>query len=183
MKSLSLSSPHIIAMIGIPGAGKTQFADAFSKTFSAPFINHHQLRKIDEDSPEVSTATSEILEQVMRTKQTIVYENSLRSKADRSRLSRLAKDNGYDVLFVWVQTDPKTAKQRTFKQLAEDEFEKLTRQFTPPSDNENYLVISGHHTYSTQLRTVLKRLSDTSRPAETVPTRSVSSTANRIHIN
>jgi hypothetical protein len=65
---------------------------------------------------------------------------------------------------VWVQTDPVESKKRATKkqpdnsQLDSAQFDAAMRQFQNPTQAEKPVVISGKHTFTTQLRTVLKRL-------------------------
>ncbi|OYW86413.1 hypothetical protein B7Z17_00440 [Candidatus Saccharibacteria bacterium 32-49-10] len=160
MKSLSLSTPHVIVMMGIPGSGKTRFALQFSKTFSAPFINDQPLRLISSDPSQGEAMALDILAEVMKTKHTILFEGATGRKTVRTELSRLAKLNGYKVLFVWVQTAVDTARQRTVKYLTREEYDQQLKDFLPPDEGENYIVISGHHTHTTQARTILTRLTE-----------------------
>lgn len=185
MKSLSLSSPHIIAMVGMPGVGKTHFADQFAETFAAPFINQHLLEASGIDEPKASEISLKLLQEIMKTKQTAIYEGTTDRRVDRMELARAAREKGYKVLFVWVQTDPATAKQRALKQMPADTYERFAKRFSAPHDSEPCVVISGRHTYATQAKTLLKRLtqpraraSDTSADT-TVPARP---SIGRIHI-
>lgn len=150
-------------MVGIPGAGKTQFADKFADTFSAPYVNYHNLQPLSGDDDAIHTATLGILKQVMKSSQTIVYEGETDRRVERTELVRLAHQNGYQVIFVWVQTDPHTAKVRSKKQTSDHNFEARMRTFSPPHESEPYVVISGKHTYSTQARMVLKKLTEGGR--------------------
>jgi hypothetical protein len=78
---------------------------------------------------------------------------------------------------VWVQTDPveaarrATSKLRGRERLTEKQFEAGLRQFENLTESENPVVISGKHTYATQLKVVLKRIagntrSDTPKPPQ-----------------
>ncbi|MBI3889304.1 hypothetical protein HY312_01855 [Candidatus Saccharibacteria bacterium] len=42
MKSLNLTKPHLIVVVGIPGAGKTYFGQQFSTTFNAPYLKYDE---------------------------------------------------------------------------------------------------------------------------------------------
>ena len=44
MKSLSPANPRVLFVVGIPGAGKTYFAEQFAETFGAPFIEYDAIR-------------------------------------------------------------------------------------------------------------------------------------------
>ena len=99
------------------------------------------------------------------TKQTVILDGSTDQRTNRMRINRLAREYGYKVLFVWVQTDPATAKHRWIKTYGgnDESFERRLKQFSAPHSSESYVVISGRHTLSSQARTVLKQIG-ASRP-------------------
>lgn len=180
MKSLSLSKPHLIIVTGVPGAGKTFFAEQFAKTFNAPMISADHLRNIvcDEQSGGVHNeriVTFRLLfnqlEQLLVTKSTIVIDGGSDTRAERQELTKKARASGYDSLVVWVQTDLPTSKHRTVNSAKRhggksqyvnlDQYERALNRFTPPNNIENSVVISGRHTYATQARVILKKLTET----------------------
>lgn len=210
MKTLSQTTPHALFMIGAPGAGKTYFAKKFSETFNAPFIEAEAMRVAFAPQPTYSRDEQRSVDalvdltmgQILKTKRTFLCEASFESRAARQRVAKLAKDNGFEPLFVWVQTESTTAEQRATKPvrardektartpLPKERYEQLLRAFTPPSDIEKPVVISGKHTYASQAKIVLKRLARTQentliRKPLAVPERPSPSPSKpgRIHIN
>lgn len=186
MKSLSLNKPHLIIMVGIPGSGKTFFAEHFSNTFKAPFINLNQLRTVLFDKPNFDDQEDKIvrktgnymLEEVLKTNQTVIYEGSTSRHAERMEIVKKARDAGYESLLVWVQTEPITAKRRAIKssdnRMSSETFDKKLKSFSSPHPSEKAIVISGKHTYTSQLKIALIRLASKKpapRPQPAVPTR------------
>lgn len=173
MKSLQLTKPHCLIMIGLPGSGKTSFASRFADTFSAPYLNAEKLQA-GEATLQVA---GELLAEICKTKQTIVYEGLGGSRVERASAAKLVRSLGYEPLFVWVQTDPQVAKQRVTKasrqapaRMNESEFNEAVSRFTPPNHGEKAVVLSGMHTYASQAKSVLKRLSaDNPRPSGVAP--------------
>ncbi len=102
------------------------------------------------------------LSQLLLTRQTIVIDGRGDKLADRRELVSLAQKHGYKPLFVWVQTAPATAEQRSVHAktatMTLEEFDAKVDEFQNPSSAESVLVISGKHTYASQARAVLKRL-------------------------
>lgn len=165
MKPLIPNTPHVIIMVGIPGAGKTTFAENFAKTFHAPYINPRSisdLTGIDDEATE--KVTKLLFDELLKTRHTLIYEGSTFAKAQRQALEQMVTKAGYRTLLVWVQTDPFEAKRRATKKQTDGShispgvFDDAVTQFQNPSEAEKPVVISGKHTYTTQLRTVLKRL-------------------------
>ena len=154
MKPLQLSSPHLIIMVGAPGAGKTQFATEFAKMFNAPMLSSDTLRELSSDDT------------------LIIFDGNTEKRAWRSDIAKVAREAGFKPLFVWVQTDPAMSRARWLRSHNGDEalFEQKLRTFSPPHASEPYMVISGRHTYNTQAKTLLKKLSDATRPAASIRT-------------
>lgn len=163
MKSLSLTKPHMIIMVGIPGSGKTFFAEKFASTFHAPLVC---VEKIEPYSPENSLALSQIfLDELLKTQQSIVIDGGTDTRAERMELAKKAKEADYETLYIWVQTDGATAESRALRAkkdsgLTKDEYERRLKRFAPLNTaSDKPLVISGKHTYASQAKVVLKRLS------------------------
>jgi len=161
MKSLSLNQPHAIVMVGIPGSGKSFFAEKFAETFNAPYISYDTFRPFVTDQKMLAKLIAHQLRELLKTNHSLILEGFAYSRAERTELAKLFKNHGYEILFVWVQTDPDTARMRSRKQakISEEDYAKLTKRFSPPHDHEKPIVISGKHTYATQAKSVLKRLS------------------------
>lgn len=187
MKSLSQKKPYLIIMVGIPGAGKTFFAEQFARTFKAPFISSEKLRYELFDTPDYSQAEDEtifkvcdyILEEFFKTGKMAIYEGRADSRADRVNIARKARAFGYEPLLVWVQTESTTAQKRAIKSQSEkpsitlDQFNDRLSRFKAPHQTEKIIVISGKHTFSSQLKIVLKKLVDPrmQSPSRKVPIR------------
>jgi predicted kinase len=185
MKPLHLSMPHLIVMVGIPGSGKSYFADHFASTFKTPIVSSIALRSTVVKTPTFTPAEQAavrrlslyMLDELLKTGQTFVYDSLSDARTDRQDVVRLAKNAGYDVLFVWVQTDSNTSQYRATRQtkdhayaLTDEQFDTLTKHFTVPAGIEKPVVISGKHTYASQLKIVLSRLIVSSpTPAQATP--------------
>ncbi len=178
MNSLSPSRPLILVTIGPPGVGKSFFARQFADTFGAPLVSFDEIRfelfnEITHSNDEdliVARVAGLQLRELLRTKKTIIIDGGHNPKVSRAELEKVAKRAGYEVLSIWVQANEQTARARALRRkqdkeedrynrsLSEEEFVSHAKRFTAPSKYETYVVISGHHTYPTQARTVLKRL-------------------------
>ena len=167
MKSLSLNQPHLIIMVGVPGSGKTFFAEKFAATFGAPYISRDVIMSLLKDPFAI---TDDLLyhqiEELLKTRQSIIVEGITDTRAERLELAKLAHTAGYETLLVWVQTEPATAKNRhkkdnkPTKARSSEEYDRLAKRFSPPSSIEKLVVISGKHTYATQAKVILKKLSE-----------------------
>lgn len=173
MKPLQLSKPHAILVVGIPGSGKTFFAQHFSETFNAPFIDASHLYNHLQDHEAVAAVLRTFLSEIAKTHQTFIHEPVASSRTSRTEFAKWARSVGYEPLVVWVQTDGTTAERRSQKQgRSINEHEDLVRRFSAPHASEKPAVISGKHTQSSQARAILTRLSAAHVPeALSVPKR------------
>lgn len=169
MKSLSLSKPHVLVMVGFPGSGKSFFADKFAEMFNAPLASREKIAAtLGHESKEIEDVVLSHLRELLKTKQSIVVDGIGDTRAVRGEILRKAHEAGYEVLLVWVQTDPATAKSRSAKKSADtthrhlsgSEYDSAAKRFTPPNAIEKPVVISGKHTYATQAKVVLKKLTE-----------------------
>jgi predicted kinase len=169
MKSLSLSKPHLIIVVGIPGSGKSFFADKFAETFHAPIVSRGRIAsRLEHDSDAVETVARDQLNELVKTQQSVILDGLADTRAARAELANSARAAGYSCLIVWVQTDPSTAKSRSSRKktdtgnrhLTGADYDHVSGQFMPPTAIERPVVISGKHTYATQAKVILKKLSE-----------------------
>jgi len=161
MKSLSLSKPHVIIIVGIPGSGKTFFAEKFADTFNAPYVHYDKILTLVGDGAKATELTQLQLSELLKTKQSIVVDGMAHTRLQRVELAKSARVAGYETLLVWVQTDPATARARVTKDKnrTPEDTDKAEQSFAPPIAVEKPVVISGKHTYASQAKVVLKKLS------------------------
>ena len=173
MKSLQLDKPHAIVTIGIQGSGKTFFAKKFADTFNAPFFEESFIAAHAKDEASARELTDATLTELLKTGRSIVIEQALSSRNDRTELGKLLRTAGYVPLFVWVQVDLDTAMTRAQRssKVSPEDYRAAMRRFTPPHATERPLVISGKHTFATQAKAVLKKLSVPRPPQQPVERR------------
>jgi len=159
-------------MVGIPGSGKSFFADNFSDSFKAPIISLDNVReklfaisKYDKAEDDiVNRVALYMLNEMLKTERTVIFDGNTSTRKDRDSIVKKAKSIGYEPLFVWVQTEPITSKKRATKlidgisKLTTEQFEVKLKKFEIPVRTESTIVISGKHTYASQLKIVLKHL-------------------------
>lgn len=173
MKPLTSASPHAIIMIGIPGSGKSTFADRFADTFQAPIVSQTKYqRDYNLTDAQAEELRSIILGEYMKTHRTVLIDGGFNAKEKREDLVRKLVKAGYRPLIVWVQTDTTEAHRRATRPyprgsgLLDQDFDELLNEFEAPSEREKMVVISGKHTYASQLKIILKQLAtpDNSQP-------------------
>ena len=166
MKSLRLSRPHAIMMVGLPGSGKTFFASQFAKTFNAPFIDSLSIEQYTRDAVSAGHVITMVMNEIAKTGQTFLFEGNADTRARRTEFARWARNNGYQPLFIWTQVDAATSRDRTAKAktMTQEEYAQAVHTFSPPHPSEKPVVVSGKHTYATQARVVLHHLSKEGRP-------------------
>lgn len=172
MDTIGINKPHLIIMIGIPGSGKSFFAEHFADSFKAPIISTDEIRsklfKVVKFSKEedviVNTVANYLLDELLKTNRTIIFRGETAKKSDRLKIFKKCRDAGYEPLCVWVQTDVDTSRKRLIKKIGakhfnNDKFENDIKNFSAPNIlSEKPVVISGKYTYNSQLKIVLKNL-------------------------
>lgn len=173
MKSLQLEKPHAIIVIGIQGSGKSFFASKFADTFNAPFLDQSFLAASARDEKAAQQLMENAVAQTVKTGRSIIIEMSLSTRSERNELSRQLRTNGYVPMYVWVQVDVDTAMNRAYKVsgIRQDDYRERMKRFSAPHATEKALVISGKHTFATQAKAVLKKLSSPRTPTVAPETR------------
>lgn len=181
MNSMNLGSPIVVMVVGIPGSGKSFFARRFAETFGAPLISEDKIRYTlfsnhtyeSNEQAMVDQVAELLLDELLVTGKTFVIDGGYATKISRVEFEKIASQNGYKTLVVWVQTDDPTARRRAthrsddnpgdqFKSsMTDNQFDTVSKTFTPPANTDkvkNVVVISGKHTYASQAKMVLKKI-------------------------
>ncbi|MFV0485272.1 MAG: AAA family ATPase [Candidatus Saccharimonadales bacterium] len=152
------TKPYGILVFGAPASGKSQFASQFAERFKCPFLDFGKNRTVS------YSAAAGIVEQVAVTGQNIVIEGCLDAEKQRNDMRHRLKKRGYVPVLVWIQADANTIKRRLHQRYksvekAKAEFAACYDHMEAPADIEKPIVISGKHTFTTQLKVMLAKLS------------------------
>ncbi|HKX73178.1 MAG TPA: AAA family ATPase [Candidatus Saccharimonadales bacterium] len=179
MKTLALSRPLILILVGLPGAGKSFFARQFSDMFDAPMVGFNRITFELFEKPQLSAAEQDIvrrialyqMDELVKTHRSFIVDGGSNTVTERQQLEKLAKASGYGTLVIWVQTDDNTCRLRATKRnpkrspddaltpaLTDVLWAEQAKRFHQPI-KESYMVISGKHAFSTQAKMVLRKLS------------------------
>ncbi|MBR3233052.1 AAA family ATPase [Candidatus Saccharibacteria bacterium] len=147
-------------VFGAPGSGKTTFSERFAKKFHAAFFDLGELER--ENKLDRKTILF-LLEQLAKTNVTLVIEGILDTERERTEVRNILRRAGYNPSLVWIQTDVNTIRQRLriknrSATKAKQEYETRIGRMEAPSEVEAPIVLSGKHTFETQLRHVLTQL-------------------------
>lgn len=156
------TKPYAILVFGAPLSGKSTFADKFSNSISAPYIDFEKLSKKHDLSRKT---VIELIKIYARSKQPIVIEGMTNTETQRDEMREVLKGLGYRPVLIWVQTGMNDIKQRMLRRYktldkAKAAMKELYADVEALSDKETSIVISGKHTYQAQYQSVLNRLSD-----------------------
>lgn len=154
--------PYAIIVFGAPMSGKTSFAEHFSDSIEAPFLNFY---KLQDDNKLTRKTAIEFIRIMAQGKQTIIVEGMGDTESNRDEMRKLFDELGYQTALIWVQTDLNAIKQRMlrrYKKLADAKaaLSASYEHLEAPTETENPIVISGKHTPQTQIKNVLSRLAD-----------------------
>ena len=161
-KSQQLSQPRAILVFGAPASGKTTFCEKFSQQFRAPYYN---LNDIAETQGFSRDKVLYILDLIARSGQNLIVEGMLNTEEEREEIRKLLIEQNYNPSLIWIQTDVNTIKTRLKNRLksvskAKEEYDKKIAELEAPAESEKPIVLSGKHTFSTQLKHVLSQLAN-----------------------
>lgn len=162
MEGNNKTKPRALLIFGAPCSGKTTFAEKFGKKFGLAYYD------FDELSDQYGFSRQDILvilEQILKTKQTIVLEGGLNTEKERIEMRNLLRNHGYEPSLIWIQTDVSTIRTRLktkFKSVskAKEFYEAAVENIEAPGENEKAIILSGKHTFETQTRHVVTGLAD-----------------------
>lgn len=177
MSKVAPTKPLLILLYGYPGSGKTFFARQLSESFQAAHLHSERIRGELFENPHYDKEENDVITQLMdymageflSAGLSVIYDgNSLRAQSRRA-LRDMARKYHTQPVLVWFQVDAETSytrTQRRDRRRADDKyagpndratFERIAGAMQNPQ-NEDYIVVSGKHTFDTQLSAFIKRM-------------------------
>jgi len=182
MNKLALNKPTLIMLYGFPGSGKTYLARQLCEDLFAAHVQADRIRFELFEEPRYDAQENEIVDHLMRymtdeflaAGMSVVYDTSVTKFSQRRTLREAARKAKAVPFLIWLQIDPESSYLRAAKRdkrKADDKyamaidvnsFENQLAQMQNPTNVEDFIVISGKHTYQTQRNAIFKKLFDQS---------------------
>lgn len=149
-----------ILVFGAPCSGKTTFSEQFATQFNATFYDLDTLQQAHNLSRQFILL---LVSEIAKTGATLVLEGGNDTEKDRRELIEILRNAGYTPTLIWIQTDVSTIRMRLKNKLksvekAKQVYDSRVKALEAPSNAETPIVLSGKHTYPTQLKQVLTQL-------------------------
>lgn len=179
MQKFIANKPVLIMLYGFPGAGKTHFARQLSEVLTAANVQGDRIRGELFSDPTYNKQENDIVEHLMHYMSaeflnsgiSVIYDTNAMRLAQRRELRDIARKMQAQNLLIWLQIDTESAltrlagrdKRKSDDKYAatynRDSFDEYIARMQNPS-NEEFMVISGKHTFNTQKGAVIKKLYD-----------------------
>lgn len=164
-------------MYGYPGAGKTHFARQLSETLNAAHLHADKMRGELFTEPRYDPEENELInhlmvymaEEFLHAGVSVIFDAPVNRLAQRRELRNIMRKAKAEVILVWLQIDADSAYARLNLRDRRKSDDKYATPYTRESfanhiqvmqnpKNEEYIVVSGKHTYNTQRSAVVKKL-------------------------
>lgn len=172
--------PVLVLLYGFPGSGKTYFARQFTESIHAAHLEQDRIRHELFGQPrytkQENTALNRIMEymasEFLNAGISVVYDMNAMRLSQRKNLREMARLNKASTVVVWFQVDPDTAyirNQKRDRRTFDDKyavgydveaFKQIAAYMQQPEHVEDVVVVSGKHSFPSQLSSVIKKLSD-----------------------
>ena len=180
MDRIRPEKPVLILLYGFPGSGKTYFSRQFCENVQMAHLEEDRIRAELFQQPRFTKQEDYALSRIMGYMTgefltagiSVAYDTNAMRVSQRRALREIARSNKAEVLVVWFQVDADTAfvrNQKRDRRHADDryaagynvdQFKEIAAYMQQPETTEDFIVISGKHTYASQRSGVLKKLAD-----------------------
>jgi predicted kinase len=177
MSKVAPTKPLLILLYGYPGSGKTYFARQLAEHFQAAHLHSERIRGELFERPHYDKEEDAVIAQLMdymtgeflSAGLSVIYDGNSSRAAQRRILRDMARKYRAQPVQIWLQIDTESAYNRTQsrdRRRADDKyagpndratFERIAGAMQNPQ-NEDYIVVSGKHTFDSQLSAFVKRM-------------------------
>jgi predicted kinase len=177
MAKIELSKPVLICLYGYPGSGKSYLARNLAESLQLANVSSDRIRSELFQAPRYDAQENAVVthlmdymtEEFLSSGVSVVYDANALRAAQRRKLRELSRKHKAEYLLIWLQIDIDSAFARTQERdrrtsddkyaepQTKDTFDKQLTGMQNPQ-GEDYIVVSGKHTFTTQKGAVINRL-------------------------
>lgn len=178
MSKIILNKPTLIVVYGFPGAGKTAFARQLCESIQAVHVHSDRIREELFEKPKYDKAESQVvdhlvdymMEEFLNAGVSVIYDADITRAGQRRRLREAARKARAQYLLVWFQIDIESAFARVAgrdRRTIDDkyargynrtEFDGFVSKMQNPTREEDFVVLSGKHSFAMQRGSLVKKL-------------------------
>lgn len=177
MAKAALNKPVLICLYGFPGSGKSYLARNLKNHLNIAHVSADRIRGELFQEPRYSVQENSIVHHLMNYMTSeflanglsVIYDTNAIRANQRRTIRELAKKHKAEYMLIWLQIDPDSSFARTQKRdkrtlddryaqdHSKESFDLFINRMQNPRD-EQYMVISGKHSFNTQKNTVINKL-------------------------
>jgi predicted kinase len=179
MSKIVLSKPTLFMMYGFPGSGKTHFARQMRESVNTVHLQGDRIRYELFEEPRYDKQENEVVmqliyymaEEFLNAGVSVIFDVNAMRVSQRRILRELARKSHAATLLLWFQVDADYAflrLSRRDRRKSDDKYarpleralfnEQIEAMQNP--ENEDYIVLSGKHTFNSQRSTVIRKLQE-----------------------
>ena len=178
MSKLVLNKPLLLVLYGLPGAGKTTFARQFCEAVQAVHIQADRIRAELFEKPRYDKAENQVvdhlvdymMQEFLNAGVSVVYDAEVVRSGQRRVLREVARKAHAQYMLAWFQIDVESSFGRISKRdrrtidskyardLNRTEYDAYIAAMQHPGKDEDFVVLSGKHSFAMQRSPLMKRL-------------------------
>jgi len=180
MGKVQTKRPVIIMLYGFPGSGKTFFARNVCKSLQAVHLSDDRIRGELFEKPRYDKAENSVVSHLieymagefLNTVVSVVIDVDTRKSNYRRHIRELAAKHRARTIVLWFQIDAEASFARLdtrdrrkhddkfSRTYSKQEFETYAAAMQHPTEKEDFVVLSGKHSFLMQQSTLLRRFYD-----------------------
>lgn len=159
---------NVIVVFGLPGSGKSYFAERLAKALNAVYLSSDQVRaELDTrhdysflGKMKVYDRMLELAEQWLKIKDTVVLDGTFYRRSIREKIQNRLRELGEHLLFLEIKAEKslianRLSRKRAYSEANYEVFEKLEKQAERMSE-PHFVIHSNDHNIDDMMRIGLK---------------------------